>query len=132
MGLPLRCDVHVDRKWLDPVSGLAPPHLSSLTEALQESTILLTDLSRLLKGAPALAIKATKVALNIPDVELEVMLNDIGEVARGLRVTRNEGSLGSQTGRRMRVSDQNHQQKYSLRRSCAPQPEVTQTPINLE
>ena len=132
MILALQNDQPQEKRFTDRVRPQHLHALKSLAERLEESSVVLTDLTRLLKRAATFVVKTPKVALDVPDVELEVLLDDVGEVPSCLRVTRNEGSRWRQTGRRIRNSSKNQQQEYSLRRSCAPQPEGTQTPINLE
>ncbi len=103
----------------------------SLTNGLQESVVVLADLSRFLKGPRPLFVKAPEVALDVPDVEIEIASYDVCVVASGLRITRHEGSRRRITGFRGGDSGKRSEQKYSQSNASAAQPERVKPPQNL-
>ena len=120
-------------EWLaDLPCGLRLGIVGSLTDGLQETPILFADLPRFLEGTDALFFKATKVALNVTDVELEVFPNDVGVVSHSLRVTRDEWARRGDTGFGGGVPGQEYDKQYSLCATDRAQPEVIEPPYFLD
>lgn len=80
---------------------------------LQEPPVFLAHLPRLLKGTGPLVIKATKVTLNVPDVELKVIPDDVTIVPCGLRVGRYKGPRRREAGFRFSGARHRNKQKYN-------------------
>lgn len=106
-------------------------HLSFIN-CLQKAPVFLAHLARLFKSTRPLFFQTSKVALNVPDVELEVASDEIRIFARGLRILGNEGPRRRVAGFGGDGSGQNHQQKYSWCASGSLQPEGTETPTKLD
>ena len=102
------------------------PH--SLTNGLQEPAVVLADLPRFLKRPRPLFVETPEVALDVPDVEIEVASDDVCVLASGLRVTRYEGSRRRITGFRGGNSGKGSEQKYSKSNASAAQPERVKPP----
>lgn len=94
----------------------------SLINLLQETPIFLADLSRLLKRPGTFFLETAKVALNVPDVELEIAPDDVGVVPHGLRIARDEWPAGRVAGLGGRGFGEEHEQKYNVRRLHTTQP----------
>ena len=98
----------------------------------QELAIFVAHFARLLKSTHALFFKTSEVALNIPDVELEITSDKIRIFARGLRILGNEGPRWRIAGFGGDSSGKADEQKCSLCTSQGAQPEVAQTPYFLD
>ncbi len=70
----------------------------SLTNGLEKSPEFFAHFARLLERTTSLLVEAAEVALDISNVELEVIPNDVRILPCGLRVARDEGARRCQTG----------------------------------
>lgn len=105
------------------------PH--SLANRLQEPPVVLADLARFLKGPRPLLVKTPKVALDVPNVEIEIASDDVCVLASGLRVTRHKRSWRRITGFRGCNSSKGSEQKYSQSKGASAQPKRVKPPQNL-
>lgn len=97
--------------------------VTSIAHQFQETSVVLAHLARLFERPRALNFKAPKVALDVPDVELEVAADEIGIVPRGFRIAWHERPGRRQTGRGGDFACQARDQKYSLCHDRHAQPE---------
>lgn len=104
----------------------------SLQITAQEKLILLTDLSRLVKGTPTLSIQTAKIFLNFMDVELKILTNEISKFLHRTWVVRNVGSDRRDAAFSPCTTNQRDCQDDSPRKGRTAQPEVSQTPYFLE
>lgn len=132
MTLALRHDDSQEKRFTDRVKPRHPHALKSLADRLEESPVVLAHLARLFKRPGAFFIQAPKVALDIPDVELDIAADDIGIVPNGLWIARDKGPGWRKTGCGDGIVGQTHQHKYSLRPARSAQPEVTHFPYFLD
>lgn len=72
------------------------------------------DLTRFLKRACPFVVKTTEIALNTLNVDLEVILDEISVFLNGVRISRNEGSWGWETGLCRGTPSQKDEEDYSL------------------
>lgn len=106
-------------------------YLHSLTNGLQEPAVVLADLTCLLKGPRPLFVETPKVALDVPNVEIEIASDDVCVLASGMRVTRDKRSRWRITGFRGGDSGNGSEQEYSQSNARTPQPERVNSPQNL-
>ena len=105
------------------------PH--SLANRLQEPPVVLADLTRFLKGPRPLFVETSKVALDVPNVEIEIASDDVRVLPGRLRVIRHERSWRRKTRFRGSESSEGSEQKYSQSNGSAAQPERVKPPQNL-
>ena len=98
----------------------------------KEATVILTYLLRLLERSGAFLIQASKVSLDILDVEFEVLANEFSKLMRFIRIGGNKRSCGSKAGLSLHAANEDHQHRNYPPKGGSAQPEVSQTPYFLE
>ena len=122
-----------DARWMLYIAtGHWPQIRVSLINSLQEPSILLANVSGLVKRTCSLPFKTVEILLNVLDVDFEVLKNEIPVFLCRLRITWHEWPHWRDAGICVCSVGIDQRQNYSPRKSRTAQPEVSQTPYFLE